>query len=291
MKIVRREDFIYYYEMCDILEDFEHIGSAHFLKASEPLSQHRHQNVLEIVCLERGTLHYEVENYGAFDLQGGDIFIAYPNELHSTGIFPQGKTVYRWIAVVLPEAESSFLGNSDLDSISLLKNLKKIPKRICIGTQELWWYLEDITNLLAPLPNPVNILKIKSLLILFLYKFIELNERSNKQNGISPLIQKAIRHIQQNYNKKITLSELAKIAKMSESTLKRRFKIECGTSPNDYILHYKIKESKALLKANRSITEIAFELSFSSSQHFSNTFRKLTGKTPSEFKKMHYGDI
>ena len=54
-----------------------------------------------------------------------------------------------------------------------------------------------------------------------------------------------------------------------------------------YIIKQKIERVKELLKyADRSLSEIAYELNYSSVQHLSNQFKSVTGFTPSEFKKL-----
>jgi AraC-like DNA-binding protein len=60
-----------------------------------------------------------------------------------------------------------------------------------------------------------------------------------------------------------------------------------GLNPKEYILRKKIKFAKQMLKQDRDITGIAFDLGFSSSQSFATVFKKLTCITPSDFKKQH----
>lgn len=53
-----------------------------------------------------------------------------------------------------------------------------------------------------------------------------------------------------------------------------------------YIIKHKIERVKELLKYDdRSLSEIAYELNYSSVQHLSNQFKTITGFTPSQFKK------
>jgi AraC-like DNA-binding protein len=63
-----------------------------------------------------------------------------------------------------------------------------------------------------------------------------------------------------------------------------------GFSPLNYLINIRISEAIKLLKTpNISLTDIALDTGFYSSQHFSTTFKKLTGYTPSEFRKNHIG--
>ena len=60
-----------------------------------------------------------------------------------------------------------------------------------------------------------------------------------------------------------------------------------GLNPKEYILRKKIEFAKKMLKQDKNITGIAFDLGFSSSQSFATVFKKLTCITPSNYKKKH----
>ncbi len=64
-----------------------------------------------------------------------------------------------------------------------------------------------------------------------------------------------------------------------------------GLNPKEYILRKKIDFAKQMLKQDRDITGIAFDLGFSSSQSFATVFKKLTYTTPSDYKKKHPAKI
>ena len=73
---------------------------------------------------------------------------------------------------------------------------------------------------------------------------------------------------------------------LSEGEASRTFKKLTGQSPMDYVIHYRIKIATILLKStSKSITDIALEVGFSSSNYFTIAFKKITGLTPTEYKK------
>lgn len=62
-----------------------------------------------------------------------------------------------------------------------------------------------------------------------------------------------------------------------------------GTTIEHFIISHKIERAKELLIYNElTLTEIAFKLHYSSVAHLSNQFKKVTGLTPSFFKKMKH---
>ena len=62
-----------------------------------------------------------------------------------------------------------------------------------------------------------------------------------------------------------------------------------GTTIEKYIIHQKIEKVKELLVYGElTLSEIAFRLGYSSVQHLSNQFKKITGLTPSYFKTLKF---
>ncbi len=83
-----------------------------------------------------------------------------------------------------------------------------------------------------------------------------------------------------------SIGKMSAMAGLSVSYFQRKFRLQTGLSPYDYLLRKKIDAARQLLlHTDTSITQIAGALGFSSSQHFANTFKQYEGKTPTEFRK------
>ena len=78
---------------------------------------------------------------------------------------------------------------------------------------------------------------------------------------------------------------MADIACLSVSRFKQKFKYHVGVPPYEYMVRKKIELSQDMLRyTDMLVTEIAVELNFSSSQHFSKVFKKFTCMTPGEYR-------
>jgi AraC-like DNA-binding protein len=82
------------------------------------------------------------------------------------------------------------------------------------------------------------------------------------------------------------VEEMAGLVGLGTTSFAEKVKNFTGFPPLNYLITIRISEAiKLLKKQDMNVTEIALDTGFYSSQHFSTTFKKLTGYTPSEFKK------
>jgi AraC-like DNA-binding protein len=94
--------------------------------------------------------------------------------------------------------------------------------------------------------------------------------------------------LRQNLSHQWTVEEMAALVGMGATVFNEKVKSYTGFTPINYLINIRIAEAiKLLRKPDISLTDIALDTGFYSSQHFSTTFKKLTGYTPSEFRKNH----
>ena len=83
-----------------------------------------------------------------------------------------------------------------------------------------------------------------------------------------------------------TVEEMAAMVGLGITAFSEKVKSYTGFSPLNYLINIRISEAIKLLKRpDVNVTGIALDTGFYSSQHFATTFKKLTGYTPSEFRK------
>ncbi len=99
-------------------------------------------------------------------------------------------------------------------------------------------------------------------------------------------VDKAAEYINEKYSENISVRDIASVIALSPSHFSRIFKKETGLTPQEYLIRVRLDRAKSfLMRSRKSVTEIALQCGFSSSAHFSSSFIKRFGKTPSEFKK------
>ncbi len=94
--------------------------------------------------------------------------------------------------------------------------------------------------------------------------------------------------LRRNLSHQWTVDEMARKVGLGTTLFNEKVKSYSGFSPLNYLINIRISEAiKLLKKPGISLTDIAYDTGFYSSQHFSTTFKKLTGYSPSEFRKIH----
>jgi AraC family transcriptional regulator len=96
-----------------------------------------------------------------------------------------------------------------------------------------------------------------------------------------------LEYIEDTLGQPITLRELAALAGVSARHLERAFRQSMACSPHAYLMDRRLHRARGLLinHPELPVEQIALQLGFSSSSHFSSAFRRQTGLTPTDFRK------
>ena len=107
------------------------------------------------------------------------------------------------------------------------------------------------------------------------------------QLPISSPVACAVDYISKHISERLSLGEVAAIAKVSTGHLSRRFKAEIGVGFADYVASARLDRAETMLRERpeMSITEIAFSSGFNDSNYFSDKFKKRFGVSPLKYKK------
>ena len=111
------------------------------------------------------------------------------------------------------------------------------------------------------------------------------NSIKNKSPKIKELMQAAIQYVHNNYEREISITDIAKYVFLSPSYFTRAFKEDTGMSPMQYLLNIRIKRScELLVETDLKIGEIAHSVGFSNQQRFNDMFKKQTNMTPMQYR-------
>ena len=104
-------------------------------------------------------------------------------------------------------------------------------------------------------------------------------------------VERAIEYMNLNFQKSITLSEVAKLSNMTEVAFSRFFKNRTGITFMDSLLEMRLGHaSRLLIDTSQSVAEVAYNCGFNNISNFNRLFKKKKGCTPKAFRENYnYG--
>lgn len=107
----------------------------------------------------------------------------------------------------------------------------------------------------------------------------------HRENAESPVIRKAKEFILENQTEDISLSQVAKAVNTSTFHFCKMFKKATGLNFTEFVSRVRIEKARnLLLNPNLRISEIAYEVGFQSLTHFNRVFKKITGRSPTDYR-------
>lgn len=106
-------------------------------------------------------------------------------------------------------------------------------------------------------------------------------------NRTNDILKPAIEYINENFDKKIILDDMANMCFITPGYFSKIFYKETGEKFSDYLTRLKIEKAKELLKTtNKTIQEIAIEVGFNDAGYFTRRFKSYEGIAPGHYRKI-----
>lgn len=255
-----------------------HALARHTMKDSIPsLKWHYHENSFEFTISTKGAFSFSTQT-SSYRFSGGDVFIAFPDEIHGTNNIPVSVGEIYWFQLDISNPKEFLFMNEDT-AIHMIESLQALPHHVVqANAEEMRPLIQQAFYLAQRNEEPEFI---ASYLQLFLHLLI--HSANNEKFALSPDIGRTLNYILDNITEELSLEELAALANLSCSQYKQKFKKQLGISPRHFINQQKIEYSKLLLLEGMSVTDIAMLLGFTTSSYFSTVFKKYTLYTPTEY--------
>lgn len=255
-----------------------------------PYHWHKEFELAVVTC---GKVLYLVDNKEVILNEGEGIFVN-SNVLHSIKEYDINNEVILKNIVFSPEFISSehsrifkkyvypFVTSNI--SYTLLNNEVEWKREVIV-------HLMKIFNLCEKNEELYELKVQEEIMHIWQYLYKNLEEMQQTLNSQSLLISQGrlkqmIYYIEENYNNKIKLTNIAASANISTSEALRCFRENVDISPIKYLIQYRLHRAKKMLKeTNKNISQIALECGFESVSYFNRMFRKEFNCTPKELKK------
>jgi len=244
--------------LCDGLSNLPHL--------------HRH---MEIVYMRKGT-SFAYADAKKVLLEPGDLYIAFPNQIHYYLDQPGEHDLLLIIASpdLCPEFTHDFK-----NTLPVLP----IYKRAC-DSPKIMTALENITQSHGE-KTRFSDTEIKGNLMILLSELLKQMPMENRKKHDGKLLPEILLYCYDNFTEDISLHTLADALQVSHYYISHIFNESLHISFRDYINSLRIEKACGLIKnKDKSITDIAFEVGYNSIRTFNRSFMKIMKLSPTEYR-------
>jgi AraC-like DNA-binding protein len=96
-------------------------------------------------------------------------------------------------------------------------------------------------------------------------------------------VRRAVAHLRERWNERVTLAELAAVAELSRFELARRFRAQMGLAPHAFQTNLRVARARGLLAGGTAPAAVAAACGFADQAHLTRTFRVAVGVTPARY--------
>ncbi|GAB3522538.1 helix-turn-helix transcriptional regulator [Emticicia fontis] len=251
----------------------------------------------ESVCLRfyfvlEGKFEWQIDNHIA-TLYPNDAIMVLPKQVFGSpkGVWDVGMVVSIMLNIHLFSEEGELV-LGEWSNIPVLEQ-RLIGKMFALNKKPIMQNFKGIGEVLQKIENELTTgelgskTRINHLLDeLLIITARQMSRQDNQRRDFPQTFQKLDHILRENLSHPWTVEEMAAIMGLGTTAFTEKVKSYSGFSPLNYLINLRISEAIRLLKSSDSnLTDIALDTGFYSSQHFSTTFKKLTGYTPGHFRK------
>lgn len=245
---------------------------------------HRHRG-MEITYCVQGSVKFDC-NEKVYSIAPGSVFVSRPADVHRLRDNPKGSKLY-WIFLELPKRGERMLGLDEAESKWIVRALRELPCKAFSAPSEVGACYERLFRIMdAEKPKSVaRRLKLQAAVLQLLIALVEAGVSA--EQGVRDIrFQSFVDRMRREPKKSFPMDEAVRELGLSANTIRARFKKFTGLSPQSFMVKCRIRRAQDLLREGKmSVTDIAAELGFSSSQNFAIRFRQETGKSPTEWRR------
>lgn len=225
--------------------------------------------------------------YGLYELKAGDAFLTVPDAIVSYKASELDPWTYGWFAFNGMNAQN-YLDRAGLSIEEPILHFKE-P----LAVKETLLYMTELSS--ATTTRDLVLLSCLYKLLAQLIDSAKTPQRrlKNPQSaGASLYIEEALNYIETNFSRQMRIEEMASHIGIQRKYLARLFSGHFGTSPQQYLVTYRMERAKQLLERTRlSISEIAVSVGYPDPFAFSKRFKQSFSLSPTQFREQLGPDI
>lgn len=251
------------------------VGQTSVQRIAEPADWHAHRDCAEIIYCQTGSCEYECGGK-TYQLRPGRIFVTRPDVPHRQCSRPKGFKTYYLHFRKVPGQEPQWL----YDRLAALPTVFNGGSTLAMRFARLLSLAESGASR-DEVELRLRIRTEATALLLAILDSKTLPIRCKLSKSVLQVANRMKECPEQDY----PLPDQAKEAGESVVGFIRKFKAATGFPPHAYLLSCRIERAKSHLRRGRSIAAVSDMLRFPTTQHFSSTFKRIVGQTPTAWLK------
>ena len=246
---------------------------------------------IEITYVRKGTMCYKVNNL-VYHLKEGDIVFNNSGALHSGTMENQEDCTYIPVTFDPRLIYGFFQSTINSKYVDPVLQDSLLPA-ICIDQSEPWHkpFREYLLRIIALDEKKPDFYELDITICLqsmwrLLLEHITYEPQVSRENSLEyDRIKKILSYIEDNYQNKITLNDIAGHIHLCESECTRLFKRHMNTTLFTFLQEYRIERSLEFLQSGEPVSTVALNTGFSDPNYYSKVFAKIKGCSPREYRK------
>ena len=245
---------------------------------------HRHRNCVECIFCLRGEMKYESDGR-EFELRPLHMFVSRPNELHRQ-VSDGRKVVYSALKISTVDRDWISSGFGAAEWKWAIKRLKSLP-RCFFGGRSVERDIRELFKVLQfdDSQSQERRFRLRAVSSRLVFDMID---AANEPRGRShDVIAGVVSEMEANPERRISMDALVERLNLSPTGVLNAFKSATGLSPHAFQLKCCVDRAKEFLGKGEIVESVAAKLGFASRQHFSSTFKRFSGTSPSAWRERY----
>jgi AraC-like DNA-binding protein/quercetin dioxygenase-like cupin family protein len=268
-----------------------------WITAKKPYRLAHHRNTgLEIVLVTKGELRWEIENREVH-LRANTLFYTLPWQAHG-GVEEMQPSCEIFYLCLMPKHKNAksrrrfqfhpALGFTPAEERTISSALLGWPAQaVPAGSEEAWLFHHFFR--VAREPGPLRQGLVRDTIKLIVASLARLAARGRNPDsrlfGAERRVRQFLDTFAPRHAEPWTLESMSEACRLGRTQFSQLLKKQTGDTPVTYLNRTRLREAQRLLgQSQKSITEIALEVGYNSSQYFATVFKEFTGLDPRTFR-------
>ncbi len=239
-------------------------------------------NFYELVCVVEGKAVIAADS-NVFTLEKGQAMVHTPMQFHNIGNIESYDTsivVFTFSGENIPDLSGRICNIGD---ISKVKTLHEMVKK---------YFVRDGIWIKGTANDSLGYFKFVKEFELFLLRLYQDSFFADTRNTTGASNYSLIvKTIEENLNKRMTVSMLSALTNMSEINLQKTFSKYAGVGVIEYFTRMQMSKATEYLRDGKSVKETALMLGFTDQNYFSTVFKRVTGHSPSSINRQRMDNL